>query len=211
MKHAFIDMFNDAKRWHGAQLAYSRSTAAISIVGYILGLGDRHLHNIIVDKSNGEVVHIDLGIAFEQGKTLPIPELIPFRLTRDVVDGMGVLGTEGVFRRCCEFTLDVMRKEQGGIKSILDVLRHDPLYSWTVSPLQKHRMQDREGDQLSTISKNGDENQPEIGTEAARALLVVERKLSSTLSVSTVVSELIQEATDPEKLALIFAGWAAWY
>lgn len=40
-----------------------------------------------------------VGVAFEQGKILPTPETIPFRLTRDIVDGMGVTGVEGVFRR----------------------------------------------------------------------------------------------------------------
>lgn len=64
MKHAFMEIYRDAQQWYVAQLAYTRSTAAISIVGYVLGLGDRHLHNILIDKSNGEVVHIDLGIAF---------------------------------------------------------------------------------------------------------------------------------------------------
>lgn len=40
-----------------------------------------------------------IGIAFEQGHILPTPETVPFRLTRDVEDGMGVSGIEGVFRR----------------------------------------------------------------------------------------------------------------
>lgn len=40
-----------------------------------------------------------LGVAFEQGKILPTPETVPFRLTRDIVDGMGITGVEGVFRR----------------------------------------------------------------------------------------------------------------
>ena len=39
-----------------------------------------------------QVVHIDLGIAFEQGRFLTTPELVPFRLTRDIVDGMGSAG-----------------------------------------------------------------------------------------------------------------------
>ena len=39
------------------------------------------------------------GIAFEQGRNLPTPETVPFRLTRDLVDAMGVAGVEGVFRR----------------------------------------------------------------------------------------------------------------
>lgn len=40
-----------------------------------------------------------LGVAFEQGKVLPTPETVPFRLSRDIVDGMGITGVEGVFRR----------------------------------------------------------------------------------------------------------------
>lgn len=44
-------------------------------------------------------VFMVIGVAFEQGKILPTPETVPFRLTRDIVDGMGVTGTEGVFRR----------------------------------------------------------------------------------------------------------------
>ena len=30
-------------------------------VGYIVGLGDRHVNNILIDRQTAEVVHIDLG------------------------------------------------------------------------------------------------------------------------------------------------------
>src|SRR5947207_8606108 len=77
-----------------------------------------------------------------QGRVLPVPEVVPFRLTRDLVDGMGITKTEGVFRRCCEFTLDALRQDSYSIMTILDVLRYDPLYSWSLSPLRVKKMQD---------------------------------------------------------------------
>ena len=40
-------------------------------------------------------MHIDFGMIFDQGQLLRIPETVPFRLTRNIVDGLGVLGTEG--------------------------------------------------------------------------------------------------------------------
>lgn len=43
-------------------------------MGYILGIGDRHSQNILVDVLTAEVVHIDFGIMFEQGKVLGTPE-----------------------------------------------------------------------------------------------------------------------------------------
>lgn len=33
--------------------------------------------------------------------------MVPFRLTQNMIDGFGVSGHEGVFRRCCEITLEV--------------------------------------------------------------------------------------------------------
>lgn len=49
----------------------------------------------------------------------------------------------------------------------------------------------------------------ESAAEADRALTVVAKKLSKTLSVSATVNELIQQATDEKNLALLFAGESA--
>jgi PI-3-kinase-related kinase SMG-1 len=65
-------------------LRFSGSVAVISIVGYILGLGDRHLDNILVDFSSGDVVHIDYNVCFDKGLRLKIPEIVPFRLTHTI-------------------------------------------------------------------------------------------------------------------------------
>ncbi|KAL6853146.1 hypothetical protein J3F83DRAFT_756354 [Trichoderma novae-zelandiae] len=221
MRYFFMEYFVDPDEWFVKRLAYTRSTAAISMLGHVLGLGDRHGHNILLDTKTGEVVHIDLGIAFETGRILPVPELVPFRLTRDIVDGMGITKTEGVFRRCCEMTLDALREEQYSIMTILDVLRYDPLYSWSVSPvrlakLQKARQDDDgamdDADQADVDTKKGKKagshlNEP---SEGDRALEVVRKKLSKTLSVTATVNDLINQATDERNLAVLYSGWAAY-
>lgn len=66
LRHFFWYTAHDTEGWFTMRTAYSRSTAAISMVGHIIGLGDRHCSNIILDVQTGEVVHIDLGIAFDQ-------------------------------------------------------------------------------------------------------------------------------------------------
>lgn len=65
----FLEYFNSSmEAWHTARTLYTRSCAVNSIVGHILGIGDRHTSNILVHTKTGEVVHIDFGIVFEQGK-----------------------------------------------------------------------------------------------------------------------------------------------
>lgn len=221
MKYFFMEYFVNPDDWFVRRQAYTRSTAAISILGHVLGLGDRHGHNILLDTKTGEVVHIDLGVAFEAGRILPVPELVPFRLTRDTVDGMGITKTEGVFRRCCEFTLDALREEQYSIMTILDVLRYDPLYTWSISPLrlaklQKARQNDEgpleDTNQRESDAKRGKTSHLNEPSEADRALEVVRKKLTKTLSVTATVNELINQATDERNLAVLYSGeWGpAW-
>lgn len=37
------------------------SIATTSIVGYIVSLGDRHCHNLLLDEKTAEMIHIDFG------------------------------------------------------------------------------------------------------------------------------------------------------
>ncbi|CAO1617052.1 unnamed protein product [Parajaminaea phylloscopi] len=141
LRTLFFDRFPSAASWFAVRLNYTRSVATTSMVGHILGLGDRHVSNILLDNVTGELVHIDFGVAFEQGKLLPIPELVPFRLTRNLVDGMGSSGVEGVFRRCCEETLRVLRSNAALTKTILEVFKYDPLFVWTSNPVKMLRAQ----------------------------------------------------------------------
>ena len=46
---------------------------------------------------------------------------VPFRLTRDIVDGFGVCGVDGVFRRSCETSLAVMRQNREALLTIVEV------------------------------------------------------------------------------------------
>lgn len=66
LRHFFTEQHKVPQSWFEMRLNYSRSVAVTSIVGHVLGLGDRHISNILLDTASGEVVHIDLGIAFDQ-------------------------------------------------------------------------------------------------------------------------------------------------
>lgn len=76
MHYFFLERFLHPSDWFEKRLAYARSVAASSMVGYIVGLGDRHSMNILIDQATAEVVHIDLGVAFEQGLMLKTPERV---------------------------------------------------------------------------------------------------------------------------------------
>ncbi|XP_046739148.1 serine-protein kinase ATM isoform X2 [Diprion similis] len=204
----FLESFSSPETWFERRLAYVHSVATTSMIGYILGLGDRHVNNILVDKLTAEVIHIDFGIAFEQGKVLPTPETVPFRLTRDIEAAMGVSGVEGVLRRSCEETIIVLRNHKEIIITLLQVLLYDPLFSWAITPAKAYSLQ--KGEQEG--SSEGQEAAGEINKLAERALLRLEQKLQGTeegsaSSVAGQVERLIQEAHDPTNLSRLYYGW----
>jgi FKBP12-rapamycin complex-associated protein len=55
----------NTETWLDRRTNYTRSLAVMSVVGYILGLGDRHPCNLMLDRNSGKIIHIDFGDCFE--------------------------------------------------------------------------------------------------------------------------------------------------
>jgi FKBP12-rapamycin complex-associated protein len=117
--------------WLDRRTNYTRSLAVMSMVGYILGLGDRHPSNIMLERYTGKIVHIDFGDCFEIAmRREKFPEKIPFRLTRMLVRAMEVSGIEGNVRTTCENTMRVMRDNKESLLAIMEAFVYDPLISF---------------------------------------------------------------------------------
>mmetsp|Transcript_42630 Transcript_42630/g.76410 ORF Transcript_42630/g.76410 Transcript_42630/m.76410 type:complete len:194 (+) Transcript_42630:3323-3904(+) len=126
----FLKQFSTPANWFDARLRFSRTTAVWSMVGHILGLGDRHGENLLIDRMSGDCVHVDFSCLFDKGLTLEKPEMVPFRLTQNIIDSLGPTGIEGIFRSVCGITLQVLRAHRETILSILETFVHDPLVEW---------------------------------------------------------------------------------
>ncbi|KAI8598622.1 hypothetical protein EDD21DRAFT_309126 [Dissophora ornata] len=211
----FIDISAEPTAWFEARLRYTRTTAVMSMVGHIMGLGDRHGENLLFDNRNGDIVHVDFNCLFEQGKTFPKPEKVPFRLTQNMVDAMGLSGYDGVYRLACERTLQVFRDNTESLVSVLEGFIHDPLVEWSKSKRRGQQVQQEAGRaDAAAAAEAADTQQNE---KAQTILTIIKRKLSGTenanpyvLSVQGQVEELIQAATSPENLGKMYIGWSAY-
>ena len=120
-----------SEEWLQRRVRFTRSLAVMSMVGHILGIGDRHPSNIMLDKDTGDVIHIDFGDCFEVAMhRQTYPERIPFRLTRMFINAMEVSGIEGTFRLTCEKVLRVLRDNSERLLTVLETFVYDPLLSW---------------------------------------------------------------------------------
>ena len=120
-----------SETWLDRRTTYTRSLAVMSMVGYLLGLGDRHPSNLMLDRYSGKILHIDFGDCFEASMHREkFPERVPFRLTRMLVRAMEVSGIEGNFRSTCEGVMSVLRSNKDSVMAMLEAFVHDPLINW---------------------------------------------------------------------------------
>lgn len=141
-RYFFMEKFGHCmEQWFASKSRYTLSVAVNSIVGHVLGIGDRHGSNILVHQRTGEIVQIDFGIVFEQGRLLRTPERVPFRLTQNVVDGFGPTGVEGAFTKASETTMRVLKHNSNALLTILTSIAADPLYRWAMSPVKARARQ----------------------------------------------------------------------
>lgn len=78
---------------------YVRSCAGYCVITYILGVGDRHLDNLLLTTS-GKIFHIDFGYILGRDPK-PLPP--PMKLSKEMVEAMGGVNSEYYqkFRKQC--------------------------------------------------------------------------------------------------------------
>lgn len=97
-----------------------KSCAGCCVTTYILGIGDRHLDNLMI-KENGQLFHIDFGYAFGNDPK-PLPP--PFRLTNNMIDAMGGQNSEHYsrFKSFCYQAFNWLRKSANLILNLLSLM-----------------------------------------------------------------------------------------
>lgn len=189
----FISQFPNPSAWFAARLRYTRSCAVMSMVGTILGLGDRHGENVLLEEGNGGIFHVDFNCLFDKGLTFAQPERVPFRLTHNMVAAMGIYGYEGPFRQCSELTLSILRQQEETLMTILEAFIYDPTLD-----LQRDKKRKSELVKLNPTSV------VESIRRKVRGLLPDE---SIPLGVEGQVEELIKQAVNPKNLSSMYIGW----
>ncbi|OZJ03251.1 hypothetical protein BZG36_03524 [Bifiguratus adelaidae] len=209
---ALIRVFPQPDRWLKGRTNYTTTTAVMAMVGFILGLGDRHCENILLDLKTGDIVHIDFDCLFDRGFTLPIPERVPFRLTRNVVNGFGVTGYNGIFRKAAEAAISLLRREHTSLMAVLQTYQQDPIMVLSRTEVANIRSNPLIEDRRQAIDVQN-------SLELERSLAIVRAKLGgklpdyrraqagttdSQLSIEGQVRRLIEAAGSHENLCYMY-------
>ncbi len=222
----FAMRFPEPMSWLDARQCFTRSCAVMSIVGTVIGLGDRHGDNILLDTKTGHVMHVDFNAIFNKGESFQVPERVPFRLTRNMVDAMGLSGYEGAFRRVCEITMHTLRKHREMVLSVLETFLYDPLVEFTITKDPSKRAAEASAASAAASKSVALGGKEPVNEKAKEIIGNIDRRLQGkvdsgssgasrnlsravALSVEGHIEHLIQQATNPANLGAMFIGWSS--
>ncbi|KAK2195212.1 bifunctional Phosphatidylinositol 3--4-kinase [Babesia duncani] len=219
----------DPAEWYKCRRNFIYTCALWNMFGYIVGLGDRHAENILLNLQTGQVMHVDFDCLFGKGIMLQIPELVPFRLTQNIVSNLGICGTsiDGPYYSDSLRFLKFLQLNGKKLTAILMSFVFDPLIDWNngiggrSSPnhslAQKallsvedklrgivHVMLPSLEISRLTLDNQASNNQSEFSSYKEF------ENVAEPLEPRQQLQQLIQAATSPTHLSKMFVGWAPW-
>lgn len=113
---------------------FIRSTAAYCVITYLLGIGDRHLENIMVTQ-DGRLFHIDYSFALGLD---PKPLAPKMRITEEMIDALGGAKSTNykMFEEYCSQCYNVLRRHANLFSNILLLLTKIGQSKFTMEQLE---------------------------------------------------------------------------
>jgi len=167
--NSILEFFKNVAPQEGARYSvkpdvlqtYMRSCAGYCVLTYLLGVGDRHLDNILIQPS-GHFFHIDFGFIFGRDPK-PLPPA--FRLTKEMVDGMG--GTDSKeYKQFCSLAcqaFNTLRKSAGLVLNLLHLMSDAGIEDLSNHPI---------GDAIEVISKVEERFRLDLTDEQAETFFI---------------------------------------
>lgn len=221
---------------------FIKSYGVLFIAHWLLGIGDRHLKNSLINTRNGKLLGIDFGYAFGAGtQFLPVPELVPYRLTPHIISLMEPFMDNGFLKEYMVDALTALRANSGPLMATMDVFIKEPSVDW-LEQASKFICEDEEEPVDLQWFSNDKINQARRKFNGASSTSIMIEDLEKShlpkkyvqsyvelvkgvdqfnfrarlekddnLSVEEQVDCLIDHATDENLLGRMYAGWEPWY
>ncbi|XP_030070017.1 DNA-dependent protein kinase catalytic subunit [Microcaecilia unicolor] len=155
LRRAFTKMSTTPEAFLTLRSHFASSHALICISHWILGIGDRHLSNFMINMETGGMVGIDFGHAFGSAtQFLPVPELMPFRLTRQFVQLMLPMKESGLIESVMVHALRAYRTDPSLLITTMDVFVKEPCLDWNNFMLKQLKKQGTWTKKVNTAEKN---------------------------------------------------------
>ncbi|KAK4317884.1 hypothetical protein Pmani_011063 [Petrolisthes manimaculis] len=127
LRRGLVKLSSSKEGFFSLRCKFTISYATLCISHWLLGIGDRHCGNFLVSLKTGGLVGIDFGHHFEtSAQFLPVPELMPFRLTPQISNIFQPLGHTGMLHDIMVAILTALQDSKLVLLAVLEAFIKEP-------------------------------------------------------------------------------------
>lgn len=131
LKKSLISIASSPEAWFTLRQNFVGSYSALCASGYMLGIGDRHLGNILINNRSARVIGIDFGCVFGTAtQFLKVPELAPIRMTSQIVNVTSPVGWRAFYLPQMANCFLAFRQSSHLLMNTMDVFVKEPTLNW---------------------------------------------------------------------------------
>jgi len=129
LREAFVNLSSTWECFVTLRRNFIVSYATMCVAHWLAGVGDRHLQNTLVHVTTGHCLGIDFGHAFGNGIRASIPELVPFRLTPQILELLQPFTERDLLATIMTHTMHALRDDRGPILACMNIFIPKPIRS----------------------------------------------------------------------------------
>jgi transformation/transcription domain-associated protein len=183
--------------------------AANSLLQYIFSVAERTPQRFVLLLANARVLSPDFRITYSNQGFIEGLQ-VPFRMTPNVEAALGEHYIQGIFVRSIAMVAAAVKQHKEEFDPILRLLMRDDILSWYTKSQAKtdSKTQELERQLIERVSKNVYTIQSRIAecTPSSKT----NSSVRNSVALDKRVNDLLNSATDPEKLCMMAASYQAW-
>jgi serine/threonine-protein kinase ATR len=110
---------------------------------------------------------------FDKGLFLPKPEVVPFRLTQNMLDVYGPTGADGIYSGSLKMAMKTLRDNRDTLLSVLEPFVKDPVIDW-----KRYRSQQQKSfEGIATATRGRGDGAPKADREMKRSMSIIDERL----------------------------------
>ncbi|KAI8988247.1 hypothetical protein BDF20DRAFT_910766 [Mycotypha africana] len=185
---------------------FTAQYATATFMTYIFSVGHRMPHKIMISKSTGNVWMVEL-LPVWNNSASPIfnnCESVPFRFTPNIQEFITPIGVEGLFTSCLMATARCLTEPDFDLDQYLCLFVRDELATW-------HSNNQRSSNDVQ-FRERINTNVLQVQTKAQFLSCKTDREktLAAGKPNNQNVIDLISQASNPQKMALMECTWMPW-
>lgn len=146
LRKTFLTISPSLESFMSMRRNFISTYGTMCMVHWVMGVGDRHLENTLIEIKSGCCLGIDFGLSFGAGIDQLVPELVPFRLTRQILELLKPFTEKDSFATIMNNVLQSLKNEQGPLLASLDVFINESL-DWNKDINKELRKENEENEE----------------------------------------------------------------